>query len=226
VLYISNGHADEVVAEPGQFDNILRDGHAVCAIAVRGTGLSTPRPPRGGPAFYQQMDLQERFAWANLVLGTSVIGQRVWDTLRSLDYLCARQDVEASQIRMIGQDEAGLPALMATALDARVRSVFVTGLIATYMSVVESADYYLALDWFVPGILRQFDLPDISASISPRPIWMVDTVAPTGKPLSADEVRTLYLQRVNNNSAALEHLKITTPADRKGSAYLDWLRGS
>jgi cephalosporin-C deacetylase-like acetyl esterase len=103
VLYISNGYADEAVTEPSPLDAILNQGYAACAIAVCGTGISTPRPPKGGPVFYHQaISLGERFAWANLVLGKCVIGQRVWDILRALDYLASRTDVNASQIRMIG----------------------------------------------------------------------------------------------------------------------------
>ena len=223
VLYISNGYADDVVGEPSPFDDILRAGHAVCGIAVRGTGLSTPRPPSGGPLFYQQMSLEERFAWANLVLGKSVMGQRVWDTLRSIDYLAARPDVDASQIRMIGQEEAGLAALMATALDTRVRSVLLTGVIATYISIVESADYSLPLDWFIPGVLRHFDLPDIAASISPRPVWIANPVAASGQMLSADEVGTVYSQRLGHRPEALSHLNLTDSHSSKGAGYLDWL---
>src|SRR6202044_3149424 len=123
ILYISDGYADDIVGEPGPFDPVLRQGYSVYSVALRGTGLSTPRPPKGGPVFYQQMDLGERFAWANLVLGNSVMAQRVWDILRTLDYLDARPDVDGSQIRMIGQENAGLAALMAAVLDDRVQSV-------------------------------------------------------------------------------------------------------
>ena len=126
VLYVSNGYADEAVGEPSPFDDIFRQGHAVCAVALRGTGLSTPRPPRGGPVFYQQMNVQDGLAWANLVLGNPVIGQRVWDIVRTLDYLSSRPDVDMSQMRMIGQEDAGLAALMATVLDQRIRSILLT----------------------------------------------------------------------------------------------------
>jgi cephalosporin-C deacetylase-like acetyl esterase len=226
VLYISNGYADEVVGEPSPFDGMLRQGHAVCAIAVRGTGLSMPRPPKGGPVFYQQMDLGERFAWANLVLGTSVMGQRVWDILRTLDYLATRPDVDASQIRMVGQEEAGLAALMATVLDDRVQSILLTRMLVSYMSVVQSTDYSLALDWFVPGILRHLDIADLTAAVSPRPAWIVNAVDACGTTLPVSEVRELYLQRITKNSPALKNLTIANTSQEDGATYLEWLRRS
>jgi cephalosporin-C deacetylase-like acetyl esterase len=226
VFYVSNGYSDEVVAEPSSFDGLLGAGHAVCAVAVRGTGLSTPRPPKGGPVFYQQMELGERFAWANLVLGTSVMGQRVWDILRTIDYLAARPDVNPSQILLIGQEEAGLAVLMASVLDDRVRSILLIRMRVSYMSIVHSTDYSLTLDWFVPGILRNFDLPDLTASFSPRPVSIVDAVDASGSTLSISDVREIYSQRISHNSAALKNLSITTSSKEDGATYLDWLRVS
>jgi cephalosporin-C deacetylase-like acetyl esterase len=225
VLYISDADADEAVGEPGSFDDVLRHGHAVCAIALRGTGLSTPRPPRGGPVFYQQMNLQERFAWANLVLGNSVIRQRVWDIVRTLDYLASRSDVDASQIRVIGQEGAGLAALMAAVLDTRVRSILLTRTVVSYMSVVQSTDYSLPLDWFVPGILRHFDVPDLSAAVYPRPAWIVDAVDAAGTTLTEQEVRQHYAERLPENSAGGRKIKIINTSGNR-TIYLDWLRDS
>ncbi len=223
VLYVSNGSSDEVVAEPSSFDGLLDAGQAICAVAVRGTGLSTPRPPNGGPVFYQQMNLEERFAWANLVLGTPVLGQRIWDVVRAVQYLAARSDVTPSQIRMIGQEEAGLAALIASALDDRVRSVLLTKTIVSYMTIVQSKDYSLALDWFVPGILEHFDLPDIAASMSPRPVWIVDAVDASGALLPFKDVRAMYAQRLGDNSDALRNIEIRGCSNEGGDCYLDWV---
>ena len=226
VLYISDGYADEAVGEPSEFDQIIGQDHAVCAICLRGTGLSEPRPPRAGPVFYQQMNLQERYAWANLVLGTSVIGQRVWDILRSLDYLASRPDVDASQIRVIGQEEAGLAALMAAVLDDRARSLLLTRTLVSYMSIVQSTDYSLTLDWFVPGILRHFDVPDLCAAVYPRPVWIANAVDAPGATLTAPEVREIYSQRIPTNSLALKNLRIFNTSEQNRETYLDWLRHS
>lgn len=226
VLYVSNGNSDEIVAEPGSFDPLLSAGHAVCAVAVRGTGLSTPRPPSGGPVFYQQMNLLERFAWANLVLGSPAIAQRVWDILQTIQYLAERPDVNTSQIRMIGQEEAGLVALMAAALDDRVRSVLLTKVIVSYMSIAQSKDYSLALDWFVPGILRHFDLPDIAAAVSPRPVWIVDSVDASGMLLPCDDVRAMYANRLSHRPSAVRNLEFRNSSSHTEENYLDWIRAS
>lgn len=226
VLYISNGYADEAVGEPSPFDAVLREGHAVCSVALRGTGLSTPRPPRGGPVFYQQMHVQEGLAWANLVLGYPVIGQRVWDIVRTLDYLTTRPDVDMSQLRIVGQEEAGLAALMAAVLDQRIRSILLTRMLISYMSIVQSTGYSLQLDWFVPGILRHFDVPDLSAAVYPRPVWIVDAVDADGTTLTEQDVHQSYAQRIPDTSAVMRKLRILNTSQQDSEIYRDWLRNS
>jgi hypothetical protein len=226
VLYISDGLADEAVAEPSTLEEMFNHGNAICAINIRGMGLSTPRPPKNGPRFYRGMQLEDRFAWANLVLGSPVIGQRVWDILRTLDYLKSRTDVDASQIRILGKGSAGLAALMATMLDERVRSILTSRTLATYNSVVDLEDYVLALDWFVPGILQHFDIPDITAAIYPRPVWMIDAVDAKGAVLSESAVRECYSQRVSAASPALKGFLTRTTVENDSEVYVDWLKHS
>lgn len=226
VLYISDGYADEAVAEPSPFDEILRNGHSVCAISTRGTGLSVPRPPKGGPNFYHQMVLEERFAWANLILGAPVIGQRVWDILRALDYLDSRPDVDASQIRILGQEEAGLAALMSAVLDERARSILLTGTLVSYMSIVESTDYSLPLQWFVPGILRHFDIPDLSAALYPRSVWILDSVDASGNSIPEGAVREYYSARISAHSPALKGITIGSSQGTDRQEYRKWLKDS
>jgi cephalosporin-C deacetylase-like acetyl esterase len=223
VLFVSDGLADEAVAEPGVLDDILSQGSSICAIHLRGISLSTPRPPSGGPVFYRGMDLEERFAWTNLVLGTPLIGQRVWDVLQGLDYLHSRSDVDASQIRILGKGPAGLAALMAAALDESVRSVLIERTLATYVSVVDAEDYSLALDWFVPAILQHFDIPDIAAAIHPRPVWVIDAVDADGAVLPESAVRERYMQRISETSVAFKECRLRTIVD-DGDVYVDWLK--
>jgi cephalosporin-C deacetylase-like acetyl esterase len=225
ILYITDGLADEVVAEPNPFEETLHAGYAIYAIHLRGMGLSLPRPPRGGPHFYKGMTLEERFAWANLVLGNPVIGQRVWDILRAVDYLPSRPDVDASQIRILGKGSSGLAALMATALDDRVHSALIRQAPCCYSSIVESEEYSLALDWFVPGILEHFDVPDIAASISPRPVWIVDAVDAQGSVLPESTVRARYTQRIPADSATFTSLRIHSTAT-DNNLYAEWLKHS
>ena len=45
---------------------------------------------------------------------------------------------------------------------------------------------------FVPGILKDFDLPDLAAALAPRPLWIVDPRSPTQALVAVDRARTEY----------------------------------
>ena len=227
VLYLADD-GDAVVGEPGSMDRLLAAGHAVCTINLRGMGIAMPRLPKGGPHFYDGgFQLDESFAWAGLVLGRPVIGQRVWDTLRAIDYLVSRSDVDPSQIRLLGKGGAGLAALMAGFLDKRPRSILVDQTLVSYASILESNDYSLKLAWFVPGILRRFDLPDLTVGLSPRPCWILNGVGPSGQVLSEASVREQYRHRLDQPVSAFNNLRVlVSPEHETQTCYLKWLKNS
>ncbi len=226
VLYVSDKDVNATVEEPSPLQEMIQRGYAVCAVDLRGMGLSTPRPPAGGPVFYRGMQLADRFAWTNLVLGKPAIGQRVWDILRVLDYLATRSDVDASRIRILGRGSAAIAAGMAALLDERVQSILLTQSIPSYQSIVDAEDYSVTLDWFLPGILQHFDLPDILASLSPRPVWIYDAVDADGKPLSKSAARDCYLQRVPEHSSAFRTLRFGVGPKNESDLYSNWLQNA
>jgi cephalosporin-C deacetylase-like acetyl esterase len=228
VLYLTDDGGDDVVAEPGSMDRLLDAGHAVCAIDLRGTGLTTPRFPSGGPNYYDgSVHLDDRFAWTCLVMGRPVIGQRVWDTLRAVDYLVSRPDVDSSQIRILGVGSSGLAAMMAALLDHRVLSVLVDRTLASYASVPESESYSLKLAWFVPGILRKFDLPQIAAALSPRPCWILNGVDANGQVLSETSLQQHFSPHYSGESLASTGVCVLVKPEREPQeSYLEWLRAT
>jgi cephalosporin-C deacetylase-like acetyl esterase len=226
VLYLTDDGGDEVVAEPGSMDRLLAAGHAVCAINLRGIGLTTPRFPSGGPNYYGgEVHLDDRFAWTCFVMGRPVIGQRVWDALRAVDYLVSRPDVDSSQIRVVGVGSSGLTAMMAALLDDRIRSVLVDRTLASYASILESESYSLKLEWFVPGILRKFDLPQIAAALSPRPCWILNGVDANGEMLSETSLREQFSPHLSGETLKSAGVWILVQPERDPQeSYLDWLK--
>jgi cephalosporin-C deacetylase-like acetyl esterase len=224
ILYLADDNGEGVVDEPGSMCQLLAAGYAICTITLRGLGRTAPRMPRGGPNYYDNRDpLDDRFAWVSLALGLPVVGQRVWDVLRTIDYLASRQDVDLSQIRILGRGDVGLAAQMAGFLDKRVRSILLDRTLVSYASLVESYEYSIKLSWFVPGILRRFDLADISAALTPRPCWIMNSTDPNGNVLSEASVREHYRRRVNEGAFYAKHLRfIVEPEKESQESYLAW----
>jgi cephalosporin-C deacetylase-like acetyl esterase len=198
MLYVSEGRKDDVVEEPGEMDAFVRQGFAVCAFDGRGLGISSPGYPSAGPLFYQWEHRDDGFAWACLTLGKPVLGQRVWDLIRCLDYLEARPDVNGAAIRVLGNAAGGLVALLGTVLDDRAKALLLRQVVADLGSVVESEDYTLRLSSFLFGILRELDFPDLAATLAPRPCWLLNAEGARGERLAVSQVSGRYQTALNH----------------------------
>jgi dienelactone hydrolase len=169
---------------------LISGGRAVFAVDLRGIGSTLPAFPASGPQFWRGTDfVDEGYAWSGLTFGKPVIGQRVWDALRALEYLRTRSDLDRSRISLVASHNAGITALFAAALDLQVTSVAVEHTLTDYRNLVEAEDYALPLPYFVYGLLRECDLPDVMAAIAPRPLALVNSAGPNGQQLADSAVR-------------------------------------
>jgi hypothetical protein len=182
-------------------EGLVRAGVSICSVDLRTCGVTRPRLPSAAPLFYGD-EVNLAYSMVGLSAGSPILGQQVWDLLRCLDYLETRDDIDDKRIGIYASGTVCLPALLGSALDTRVRSVLLDGMLADFESVVASKDYLLPLSAVAFGFLRRFDLPEICASIAPRPVWLANTVGPQGKTLplgtvyrkyNASETKSLYL---------------------------------
>lgn len=206
-------------------DVAAANGTAICAIDTRASGQNTPRFPSAGPLFYGH-DLSMAYALVSDTVGAPLMGQRVWDLLRCLDYLASRDDVAADQIGVLGRGSSGLEALFGAVLDPRVKAVFLEGTLADYRSVVKAENYDLKVDSFPFGLLKHFDLPELSASIAPRPIWLMNPAGANGEPLSLSETMQTYATTAQTYAKQNAAAGFSVHVDPNGmdKIFRDWLK--
>ena len=212
--------------ETSPISRLVRQGVAVCALDLRGLGVSTPHHPSAGPLFYQDVRLPERYAWACLSLGKSLVGQRVWDFLRCLDYLQTRREVDHEQILGLGDRGAAIAVLLSAVLDDRLHSVLLDHPMAALASIVGSKEYSLDLGWFPFDILRHFDLPDLTALLAPRRCWLLNATNPEGEALAESDVSSLYKQAADSfrQSGSAKNIRFLVRPERESEAvYREWL---
>ena len=228
VLYLTDRGGDDLFDDPGALDKVLAAGHAVFAPTLRGLGISAPRFPATGPNYWSDGDRRdEGLDWDSLALGIPAVGQRVTDILRSVDYVAGRVDVDATQIRILARGDTGIAALLAAALDLRVRALLLDRTLLSYASIVEAFDYSTQIGWFVPGILKHFDLPDAAAAIGPRACWLVNPAGPKGAALEEESAREALRARIGVGAAATGHLRVkAVSGEDHQETYLDWIRNS
>ena len=94
----------------------------------------------------------------------------------------------------------------------------------TILSIVESESYSTHLAYFVPGILRSFDLPQIAAAMSPRSCWILNGVDANEQVLSESSMLNQYNRHPSGEATANTgvHILVEPEGDPQKS-YLEWL---
>jgi cephalosporin-C deacetylase-like acetyl esterase len=227
IFHASERGKYDAVEETGKIVQLVRKGFAVCSVDLRGLGFSIPRLPTAGPVFYHDEKMQEDYAWASFALGEPVLGQRVWDCLRCLDYLQSRQDVNRGRILGFGEQGAAIAILLAAVIDDRLSSLILDSIVVTYRSIVESKSYRLGFAWFLYGILKHFDLPDLVGALAPRPCWLLNATNAKGEPLPELKLSAIYRHalEIYTQSGASEGLNLLVqPVDKRQNVLDNWLK--
>ncbi len=177
VVYLRDRSGDRDA--PGIFEELASQGRLVALVDVRGFGETmSPRSVREeGVDYFDPRDgMDADFAYAAFFLGRPLLGMRVWDALQVVKYLRTRADVDAKRISIVGRGWAGLVALFAGAVDSEISGVAIEGVPASYSEVAQSELYNHPASLMLPGVLREFDLSDVYASLAPRPLLVLDPV--------------------------------------------------
>jgi hypothetical protein len=130
----------------------------------------TPRPsPAGGEetkaAILGPFYLTELRAE---LVGKTLVGMRVDDVIRAVDYLAARPDVDAKNITVVASRHMGLVALHAAVLDKRIRHVTVDHVLESYAGLVKTPMPVDAPQDELPGVLLKYDVPDLVRVLGER----------------------------------------------------------
>ncbi|AZN43281.1 dienelactone hydrolase family protein [Paenibacillus albus] len=130
-----------------------------------------------------------------LAMGQTMAGYRVYETLRCVDYLLTRDDVDAKRIGAMGISGGGLVASFAAAVDDRISAVVVSGFANTFKASILSISH--CIDNFVPGLSLMAEMPDLLALIAPKPMLLEsgtrDPIFPEHAVLEAyEKLRTVY----------------------------------
>ena len=108
-------------------------------------------------------------AGAALLLGQTMIGWRVFDVMRTIDWIEARNELDASRVGCMGISGGGTCTTFATALEPRIRAAMISGYLNTFHDSVFSLSH--CIDNYVPGILNWAEMYDVAGLIAPRPLF-------------------------------------------------------
>ena len=109
-------------------------------------------------------------AGAALLFGQTMIGWRVWDVMRAIDYLLTRSEIDSSRIATMGISGGGTVSLFSAALDERIKVGVVSGYFNTFRDSILSLSH--CIDNYVPGILNYIEMYDLAGLVAPRGLFI------------------------------------------------------
>jgi len=101
-------------------------------------------------------------------LGISVLGLRVHDGMKLVDYLETRKDMDLSRLGAMGISGGGMHTFFSTCLDTRIRACVVSGYYSSFRDSI-LAMHHCACN-FVPGLVDFGEMHDLVGLIAPRPM--------------------------------------------------------
>jgi hypothetical protein len=243
VLALAQGGKERFLSDrSAELLELLKAGTAVCLPDVRGTGETAPEAARGPGAM--------SLAATEQMLGNTMLGAQLKDTRAVLRFLLAREDLDPDRVSLWGDSFAEVNArdslmdqsllqtpgpravhqaeplgpmlaLLAALYEDRVRSVAVRRGLASYLSVLEDRFCYVPLDAIVPGMLEAGDIPQIIASLAPRPVLLEGLVDGRNRLLVEPEWRRHLEPAIDAYGRAPSQLVIR--GDTDGRQLARWL---
>jgi len=107
----------------------------------------------------------------SLMLGKTILGERVWDVMRGVDLLRGRPEVDPGRIGCMGNSGGGKVSFYAACVDERIGLAVASCTFCTY------ADSNMRLggcaDNYIPGILRVAEMGELAGLVAPRRLLIV-----------------------------------------------------
>ncbi|MCI0456939.1 MAG: acetylxylan esterase [Gemmataceae bacterium] len=188
-LYV-HGQGKAVEAGPGgAIEKLVKAGQEVLALDLRGLGETAPAAPPRKPNYFGT-DFKETYL--ALHLNRPLLGQRVHDLLAVVESLTKDKGTTGRPLHVVGVGAAGPVVLHAAVLDPRLGEITLERSLLSWTAVARTPITFNQLTNVVPGVLEVYDLPDLAATVAPRPLTMRDLLNPAQQPVGQAELDQTY----------------------------------
>jgi len=101
--------------------------------------------------------------------GQCMWGKMVYDSLKAMDYLCQRPEVDASRIGALGMSMGSTMSWWLAALDTRVKVCTEICCLTDFDALIEEGGLDIhGIFYYVPSLLKYFSTSEINALTAPR----------------------------------------------------------
>jgi cephalosporin-C deacetylase-like acetyl esterase len=192
MLALDPGGRNREWSEGHLYQSLAVRGFPVCVPDLRGIGDLRPEFARGNPAQAEEHEQEDQYAWAGLIVGRPLVGQRVSDILALVAGCKKHPALEDRRVVVAARGKLTVPAILAAALDSNVSHLYLAGGLVSFRNVMDTETYDCSFANFVPNLLRHTDLPEVAATLAPRRITLAGTVDAAGHAMDNSAVRGIY----------------------------------
>ena len=158
---------DEAYQPRGQFAlQAVKRGFITLAIEQRGMG---ERRPSGKNL--QSANMCEYEAHIALLLGRTILGERIWDVSKAIDVLSYFPQCDLDKILITGNSGGGTMSYYAACYDERIKLSVPSCAFCTYKASI--MDLFHCSCNFIPRAYEWFEMQDLSCLIAPRSLAIV-----------------------------------------------------
>jgi dienelactone hydrolase len=106
-----------------------------------------------------------------LMLGRTLLGERVYDVDRGIDYLASRDDADMKRIGVMGNSGGGTISVFSAALLRRISFAMPSCYFCTFRDSIMAIGH--CVDNYIPGLLKYAEMSDIMGLFAPGPVVIV-----------------------------------------------------
>ncbi len=145
----------------------VKNGYAAIAIEQRGMGERRPNAPHQKDA-----KMCEYTAHIALLLGRTILGERIWDVSKTIDVLSDKAitefapNLDLNDITIMGNSGGGTMSYYAACFDERITQSAPSCAFCTFEHSI--MNWYHCSCNFVPHAYEWFDMQDLACLIAPR----------------------------------------------------------
>ncbi|MFI4912675.1 MAG: BNR-4 repeat-containing protein [Sedimentisphaeraceae bacterium JB056] len=168
VMICLQGHLKRGIE--GSIDPEAAGGRSIAIDAVRNGWAALAIEQKGFGRRKGETDCNH-VALSAILRGENLTGKRVFDVIRTIDFVFSREELDNYKIACMGNSTGGTVSFYSAAVDKRIKLAVVSCSFCTFEK--SWLKYPHCSCGYIPGLLKYADMPDIAGLIAPRSLLVV-----------------------------------------------------
>jgi dienelactone hydrolase len=180
ILYISHDSSDAEIRDDKLVAELFAATKEPALYACDVRGIGDTRPNTCGENAHTSSYGSDYFysAYA-LMLGESLVAQRVQDVCRAIDFV--RDHGGHREIHLVAKGFGTIPAALAALVRSEVKQITLKNGLTSYVDLAKTDVYKWPVSTLPTGVLEHFDLPEVYAALEAKGLKQIDPIGPADK---------------------------------------------